>query len=171
MKERGVRRSARLGDGWPITPETRIPDMVRLLARTRTSGRRSGGRRYGTRFAARSSRPPRPRQAYARFEWMAKDRLLAYAQRQLATRDAERDRRASSGPSPQKETFLGTPASASSRSPSSRPSSPSTRSSSAPSGRDMSGDEVVAYLDDLGRDIVPAVREITSVPRVVRPAR
>ena len=35
---------------------------------------------------------------------------------------------------------------------------------------DMTGDDVVAYLDDLGRDIVPAVREITSVPRVVRSA-
>ena len=32
----------------------------------------------------------------------------------------------------------------------------------------MSSDQVVAYLDDLGRDIVPAVREITSVDRVVR---
>jgi hypothetical protein len=32
----------------------------------------------------------------------------------------------------------------------------------------MSADQVVAYLDDLGRDIVPAVREITSVERVVR---
>jgi hypothetical protein len=34
----------------------------------------------------------------------------------------------------------------------------------------MSSDQVVAYLDDLGRDIVPAVREITSVDRVVRDA-
>ena len=32
----------------------------------------------------------------------------------------------------------------------------------------MTGDEVVAYLDDLGRDIVPAVREIEPVARVVR---
>ena len=32
----------------------------------------------------------------------------------------------------------------------------------------MTSDEVVAYLDDLGRDIVPAVREIESVERVVR---
>jgi hypothetical protein len=32
----------------------------------------------------------------------------------------------------------------------------------------LSGDEVVAYLDDLGRDIIPAVREITPVDRVVR---
>ena len=30
------------------------------------------------------------------------------------------------------------------------------------------GDEVVGYLDDLGRDVVPAVREITPVERVVR---
>ena len=28
----GVRRSARLGDGWPITPETKVPEMVRLLS-------------------------------------------------------------------------------------------------------------------------------------------
>lgn len=32
----------------------------------------------------------------------------------------------------------------------------------------LTGDEVVAYLDDLGRDIVPAVREIEPVGRVVR---
>ena len=34
----------------------------------------------------------------------------------------------------------------------------------------MTSDQVVAYLDDLGRDIVPAVREIESVDRVVREA-
>ncbi len=32
----------------------------------------------------------------------------------------------------------------------------------------MTSDEVVAYLDDLGRDIVPAVAELESVDRVVR---
>ena len=34
----------------------------------------------------------------------------------------------------------------------------------------MSSDGEVAYLDDIGRDIVPAVREITSVDGVVRDA-
>ena len=32
----------------------------------------------------------------------------------------------------------------------------------------MTSDQVVEYLDDLGRDIVPAVREIEPVARVVR---
>ena len=32
MKDAGVRRSARLGDGWPVTPETKVPEMVRLMA-------------------------------------------------------------------------------------------------------------------------------------------
>jgi hypothetical protein len=32
----------------------------------------------------------------------------------------------------------------------------------------MSSDQVVEYLDDLGRDIVPAVAELQSVDRVVR---
>jgi hypothetical protein len=33
----------------------------------------------------------------------------------------------------------------------------------------MSADQVVDYLEDLGRDIVPAVREITPVQQVIRP--
>ena len=33
---------------------------------------------------------------------------------------------------------------------------------------DMTADDVVGYLDDLGKEIIPAVRTMVSVPRVVR---
>jgi alkanesulfonate monooxygenase SsuD/methylene tetrahydromethanopterin reductase-like flavin-dependent oxidoreductase (luciferase family) len=167
MKEAGVRRSARLGDGWPVTPETKVPEMVRLMTLYEDERERLG-RPQVRHPLRREIVPGRTRdEAFDRFESMAKERLLAYAANQLATRDAgelSREFRAVAA----QETFIGT----------SEECVEQIRALAAIVPIDpilvraqwprMTSDQVVAYLDDLGRDIVPAVREITSVDRVVR---
>ncbi|QIG44637.1 LLM class flavin-dependent oxidoreductase [Nocardioides anomalus] len=167
MKDRGVRRSARLGDGWPITPETRGPELVRLLSVYEDERDRLG--KPHVRHPLRREVIPAPttEAAYARFEAMAKDRLLAYAQRQLATRDADEISQQFREVARQ-ETFIGTPDEvvAQLRDFAARfPVDPVLVRAQWPS---MTSDEVVAYLDDLGRDVVPAVAELESVARVVR---
>ena len=134
MKDHGVRRSARLGDGWPITPETKVPEMVRLLSIYEDERTRIG--RPQVKHPLRREIIPAATTdaAYERFEFMAKERLLAYANRQLATRDAgelasEFREVAARRRSSARRT------SASPRSRSSRPWCRSTRSWSAPSGR------------------------------------
>lgn len=169
MRDSGVRRSARLGDGWPVTPETKIPEMVRLLSLYEDERARLG--RPQVRHPLRREIIPgrTTDDAFARFEWMAKDRLLAYAQRQLATRDAA-EIGAEFRSVAAKEAFIGTPAECLEQIralASIVPIDPILVRAQWPS---MGTDDVVAYLDELGRDVVPAVREMTSVDRVVRAA-
>ena len=169
MKDAGVRRSARLGDGWPITPETKVPEMVRLLAVYEDERERLG--RPQVKHPLRREIIPAPTTdaAFARFESMAKERLLAYANNQLATRNAEelsREFRAVAA----KETFIGTPDECIRQIRELAAIVPIDPILVRAQWPHMSADQVVEYLDDLGRDIVPAVREITSVDRVVRDA-
>ena len=167
MGAAGVRRSARLGDGWPVTPETKIPEMVRLLSIYEDERERLG--RPQARHPLRREIVPGPTSdaAFERFEYMAKERLVAYAQRQLATRDAGqltssfRDVAA-------KETFIGTPDECVAQIRELAAVVPIDPILVRAQWPHLTGDEVVAYLDDLGRDIVPAVREIEPVERVVR---
>ncbi|GAA3759307.1 hypothetical protein GCM10022225_50970 [Plantactinospora mayteni] len=169
MKDAGVRRSARLGDGWPVTPETKIPEMVRLMALYEDERDRLG-RPHVKHPLRREIIPGRTSDAaFERFESMAKQRLLAYAARQLATRDADeltREFRTVAA----KETFIGTPDEcvAQIRDLSALvPIDPILVRAQWPH---MSTEQVVEYLDDLGRDIVPALRQVDSVDRVVRDA-
>ncbi len=169
MRDAGVRRSARLGDGWPITPETRIPEMVRLLS-IYEDERASLGRPQVRHPLRREIIPaPTTDAAYARFESMAKARLMAYAQRQLATRDAG-EIAADFRTLASKEAFIGTPAQCVAQIDELAAVLPIDPILVRAQWPDMSGDAVVTYLDDLGRDIVPAVAEITSVARVDRSA-
>jgi alkanesulfonate monooxygenase SsuD/methylene tetrahydromethanopterin reductase-like flavin-dependent oxidoreductase (luciferase family) len=167
MKDAGVRRSARLGDGWPVTPETKVPEMVRLMALYEDERERLG--RPQVKHPLRREIIPAPTRdaAFDRFESMAKERLLAYAARQLATRNADelsREFRAVA----EKETFIGTPGQCIEQIRALAQIVPIDPILVRAQWPRMSSDQVVAYLDDLGRDIVPAVREITSVDRVVR---
>ena len=169
MKDAGVRRSARLGDGWPITPETKVPEMVRLLALYEDERERLG--RPQVKHPLRREIIPGPTTdaAFDRFESMAKERLLAYANNQLATRNADelsREFRAVAA----KETFIGTPEECIRQIRDLAAIVPIDPILVRAQWPHMSADQVVGYLDDLGRDIVPAVREITSVDRVVRDA-
>jgi alkanesulfonate monooxygenase SsuD/methylene tetrahydromethanopterin reductase-like flavin-dependent oxidoreductase (luciferase family) len=163
----GVRRSARLGDGWPVTPETKIPDMVRLLSLYEDERERLG--RPQVRHPLRREIVPAATNeaAFERFEYMAKERLVAYAQRQLATRDAG-ELTSSFREVAAKETFIGTPDECVAQIRELAAVVPVDPILVRAQWPHLTGDEVVAYLDDLGRDIVPAVREIEPVTRVVR---
>jgi alkanesulfonate monooxygenase SsuD/methylene tetrahydromethanopterin reductase-like flavin-dependent oxidoreductase (luciferase family) len=167
MSETGVRRAARLGDGWPVTPETRVPRMLALMAIFEDERDRLG-LAHVRHPLRREVVPARTTDdAYRRFETMAKERLLAYAQRRLTTRDAG-ELASSFREVARQEAFVGTPdecvaqiAGLAARAP----IGPVLVRAQWPG---MDGDAVVAYLEDLGRDIVPAVRAITSVDRVDR---
>jgi len=163
----GVRRSARLGDGWPVTPETKIPDMVRLLSLYEDERERLG--KPQVRHPLRREIVPAVTTdaAFERFEYMAKERLVAYAQRQLATRDAG-ELTSSFREVAAKETFIGTPDECVAQIRELAAVVPIDPILVRAQWPHLTGDEVVAYLDDLGRDIVPAVREIEPVARVVR---
>jgi alkanesulfonate monooxygenase SsuD/methylene tetrahydromethanopterin reductase-like flavin-dependent oxidoreductase (luciferase family) len=169
MKDAGVRRSARLGDGWPVTPETKVPEMVRLMALYEDERERLGLPQVKHPLRREIIPAPTTDAAFDRFEGMAKERLLAYAARSLATRDAgelSREFRAVAA----KETFIGTPEECIAQIRELAAIVPIDPILVRAQWPRMSADQVVAYLDDLGRDIVPAVREITSVDRVVRDA-
>jgi alkanesulfonate monooxygenase SsuD/methylene tetrahydromethanopterin reductase-like flavin-dependent oxidoreductase (luciferase family) len=167
MREHGVRRSARLGDGWPITPETKVPEMRRLLAIYEDERERLG--RPQVRHPLRREIVPAAttEAAFERFEGMAKERLLAYANRQLATRDAGEIARQFREVA-RNETFIGTPQECVAQIRDLARLVPIDPILVRAQWPHMTGDQVVEYLDDLGRDIVPAVREIESVDRVVR---
>jgi alkanesulfonate monooxygenase SsuD/methylene tetrahydromethanopterin reductase-like flavin-dependent oxidoreductase (luciferase family) len=167
MKDHGVRRSARLGDGWPITPETKVPEMVRLLSIYEDERTRIG--RPQVKHPLRREIIPAATNeaAYERFEFMAKERLLAYANRQLATRDAG-ELASEFREVARKETFIGTPDECIDQIAELAAVVPIDPILVRAQWPHMNSDQVVEYLDDLGRDIVPAVRDLQSVDRVVR---
>jgi alkanesulfonate monooxygenase SsuD/methylene tetrahydromethanopterin reductase-like flavin-dependent oxidoreductase (luciferase family) len=167
MHDHGVRRSARLGDGWPITPETKVPEMRRLLTIYEDERDRLGRPQVKHPLRREIIPAATTEAAFERFEAMAKKRLLAYANRQLATRDAGEIARQFREVA-RKEAFIGTPEECVTQIRDLArliPVDPIIVRAQWPR---MTGDEVVEYLDHLGRDIVPAMREIESVDRVAR---
>ena len=167
MRDHGVRRSARLGDGWPITPETKVPEMRRLLTIYEDERDRLGRPQVKHPLRREIIPAATTEAAFERFEGMAKERLLAYANRQLATRDAGEIARQFREVA-RKEAFIGTPEECVTQIRDLArliPIDPILVRAQWPR---MTGDEVVEYLDRLGRDIVPAIREIESVDRVAR---
>jgi alkanesulfonate monooxygenase SsuD/methylene tetrahydromethanopterin reductase-like flavin-dependent oxidoreductase (luciferase family) len=167
MSATGVRRAARSGDAWVVTPETKIPDLVRLVALYEDERERLG--RPHTRHPLRREIVPgrTTEEAYARFEAMAKDRLIAYARRSLATRDegeiAARFREVAA-----KEAFVGTPDECVAQIAALAATVPIDPVIVRVQWPDMTAGEVVAFLDELGKDVIPALREIRPVDRVVR---
>jgi alkanesulfonate monooxygenase SsuD/methylene tetrahydromethanopterin reductase-like flavin-dependent oxidoreductase (luciferase family) len=169
MSAIGVRRAARLGDAWVVTPETKLPDLARLLAVYEDERDRLGlpQARHPLR---REIVPGRTwEQALARFEAMAKDRLIAYAQRSLATRD-EAEISASFRDVATKEAFVGTPDDCVAQIAAVAATAPIDPVIVRAQWPDMTADDVVAYLDDLGKTVIPAIRDIQPVQRVVRPS-
>ena len=167
MHDHGVRRSARLGDGWPITPETKVPEMRRLLTIYEDERDRLGRPQVKHPLRREIIPAATTEAAFERFETMAKERLLAYASRQLATRDAGEIARQFREVA-RKEAFIGTPEECVTQIRDLArliPIGPILVRAQWPR---MTGDEVVEYLDCRGRDIVPAIREIESVDRVAR---
>ena len=164
----GVRRDS--ATRWVVTPETKLPDLVRLLS-VYEDERDRLGRPQARHPLRREIVPGRTTdEAYARFEAMAKDRLIAYAQRSLATRN-EAEIAASFREVAAKEAFVGTPAQCVAQIAALAEVLPIDPVIVRAQWPDMTADQVVAYLDDLGKDVIPAVREITPVARVVRSGR
>jgi alkanesulfonate monooxygenase SsuD/methylene tetrahydromethanopterin reductase-like flavin-dependent oxidoreductase (luciferase family) len=152
-----------------VTPETKVPEMLRLMALYEDERERLG--RPQVKHPLRREIIPAPTTdlAFDRFESMAKERLLAYAARSLATRDAGELSREFHDVAA-RETFIGTPDACIEQIRALAAIVPIDPILVRAQWPRMTADQVVAYLDDLGRDIVPAVREITSVDRVVRDA-
>ena len=166
MSATGVRRAARLGDAWVVTPETKLPDLVKLLQVYEGERDRLGlpQVRHPLRHEIVPGRTTE--EALERFETMAKARLIAYAQRSLATRDAgaiAADFRALA----EKEAFLGTPEECVAQVAALAAVAPVDPIIVRAQWPDMAADEVVAYLDDLGEQVIPALRDITPVARAV----
>ncbi|TWH25001.1 alkanesulfonate monooxygenase SsuD/methylene tetrahydromethanopterin reductase-like flavin-dependent oxidoreductase (luciferase family) [Rhodococcus rhodochrous J45] len=163
LRDSGVRRSARLGDAWPVTPETRTSDMKRMFD-VYAAARRKHGRPPVPRHPLRREIVPgrTSEAAFDRFEAMARDRLLAYAQRELATRDA-RALREEFREVARREAIIGTPYECLSQLRDLAGQVPVDPVIVRAQWPDMSSDDVVAYLDDLGRDIVPGLNEIVSI--------
>ncbi|MBH0119940.1 LLM class flavin-dependent oxidoreductase [Rhodococcus sp. CX] len=163
LRDSGVRRSARLGDAWPVTPETRTSDMRRMFD-VYAQARRKHGRPLVARHPLRREIVPgrTTEAAFARFESMARDRLLAYAQRELVTRDADALREQFRQVA-EKEAIVGTPGECLAQLRDLAAQVPVDPVIVRAQWPDMSSDEVVAYLDDLGRDIVPGLSEITAI--------
>lgn len=169
MSETGVRRSARLGDGWPVTPETKIPDLIRLMAVYEDERTRLGLPQVKHPLRREIIPGPTTDAAFDRFEYMAKERLLAYAARKLATRNADelaQEFRSVAA----KETFIGTPDECIQQIRQVAEIVPIDPILVRAQWPHLSSDDVVSYIDDLGREIVPAVREIDSVTTVRRDA-
>ncbi|WP_094979846.1 LLM class flavin-dependent oxidoreductase [Rhodococcus pyridinivorans] len=163
LRDSGVRRSARLGDAWPVTPETGTADMKRMFD-VYAAARRKHGRPPVPRHPLRREIVPgrTSEAAFERFEAMARDRLLAYAQRDLVTRDA-RALREEFREVARKEAIIGTPDECLSQLRDLAGQVPVDPVIVRAQWPDMSADDVVAYLDDLGRDIVPGLNEIVSI--------
>jgi alkanesulfonate monooxygenase SsuD/methylene tetrahydromethanopterin reductase-like flavin-dependent oxidoreductase (luciferase family) len=164
LRESGVRRSARLGDGWPVTPETRVPEAIRLMGIYDSERERLGLPHVKHPLRKEIIPAKTADEAFARFESMARKRLLAYAQRSLDTRDAN-EINAEFRSLAQKEAVFGTPDECIAQIAEIAKVLPIDPIVVRAQWPDMSADDVVQYLDDLGQ-IVPAIREIESIPRV-----
>jgi alkanesulfonate monooxygenase SsuD/methylene tetrahydromethanopterin reductase-like flavin-dependent oxidoreductase (luciferase family) len=167
MGPHGVRRAARHGDRWVVTPETRRPALKRLLAIYEDERDRLG-LPQGRHPLRREIVPGRTTEAaHERFEAMARDRLIAYARRSLHTRD-ENEIAARFRAVAAEEAFVGTPAECVAQIAALAAEVPVDPVIVRAQWPDMSAGDVVAYLDDLGKEVIPAVRRITPVARVTR---
>ncbi len=167
MGPQGVRRAARLGDAWPITPEATIDKARSLLAVYEDERDQLGlpqtlhpirreiaiGKNYDDAFNA--------------YESMVKERLLAYAQRSLATRNEEEIANAFREVA-EREAFIGTPDDVVTKVQAMATQLPVDPLIIRAQWPGMTADDVVAYLDELGQHVVPALKAITPVDRVQR---
>ncbi|MFB6393273.1 LLM class flavin-dependent oxidoreductase [Polymorphospora lycopeni] len=159
----GVRRAARLGDRWTISPREPLPALSRLWETYRRERETLG----------LPVRPPIMRRdlilgrdrtdALERFGAMAQGRYLAYANRELAALDA--DTVASNFSEAVKDTVLaGSPDQVIDQLRAIHDAVPLDAILVRPQWPDMSAADVVNYLDDLGRDIAPRLTEFAAAP-------
>jgi alkanesulfonate monooxygenase SsuD/methylene tetrahydromethanopterin reductase-like flavin-dependent oxidoreductase (luciferase family) len=167
-RDRGVARAARLGAGWPITPGTNASEMLRLLALYEDEAAVAANPYTGKHPIRREIVPAATTDAaYDRFEQMAKSRLVAYANRSHPTRDAA-EMSTQFREVAAREAICGTPTECVEKLAQLAAVAPVDPVLVRAHWPDMTIDEVIEYLDDLGRWIVPQVRDIVSVAAVDR---
>jgi alkanesulfonate monooxygenase SsuD/methylene tetrahydromethanopterin reductase-like flavin-dependent oxidoreductase (luciferase family) len=167
MGEAGIRRSARLADAWPITPEARVHDIKRKLA-IYEDEREKAGLPHVKHPLRRELVPARNKDlALTRFEGMAKKRLIEYARRSLTVRD-EHDLDEGFREIAEQEAFLGSPEEIVAQVASIAAVAPIDQIIVRAHWPGMDTEAVTRYLDDLGEAVIPAVRSIESVDRVDR---
>jgi alkanesulfonate monooxygenase SsuD/methylene tetrahydromethanopterin reductase-like flavin-dependent oxidoreductase (luciferase family) len=167
-RDRGVARAARLGGAWPVPPDTSGAELTRLLALYEDEAARSPQPYTGPHPIRREIVPaPTTDAAYARFEAMAKERLIEYARRSHPTRDAAELASAFRGVAA-REAICGTPDECVARLAELAATAPVDPVLVRADWPGMSIEDVEAYLDDLGRWVVPPVRDIVPVARVTR---
>jgi hypothetical protein len=105
--------------------------------------------------------------AFNAYESMVKERLLAYAQRSLATRNEEEIANAFREVA-EREAFIGTPDDVVTKVQAMATQLPVDPLIIRAQWPGMTADDVVAYLDELGQHVVPALKAITPVNRVQR---
>lgn len=169
-RDKGVARAARLGAGWPITPGTTHSEMLRLLALYEDESRLAEHPYVGAHPIRREIVPAATTDAaYDRFERMAKSRLIAYANRSHPTRDAA-EMTSHFREAAAQEAFCGTPDECVAKVAALAQVAPVDPILVRAHWPDMTIEQVIEYLDDLGRWIVPAVRDVQSVTEVDRTA-
>jgi len=167
MSETGVRRAARLGDGWPVTPEATVPTMRHLMAVYEDERDRLGRPHVRHPLRREIVLGRTDDEAFERFERMARQRLVAYAQRSLASRD-EAELSTAFRAVAEREAFVGTAQTVIDKIADLAAVVPIDPILVRVQWPDLDASAVVAYLDELGREVLPALREIESVARVVR---
>jgi alkanesulfonate monooxygenase SsuD/methylene tetrahydromethanopterin reductase-like flavin-dependent oxidoreductase (luciferase family) len=161
-KPPGVRRAARLGDTWVVPPEftpARIAECVQVFREERT---RLGKPMPDAFPARREVVVGRSREhAVERFAGMARARYLTYAERGLASHDATalRDQFAAAVDG---HIVAGTPDQVVSTLSALAVAVPIDPVIVRPQWPDMPVADVVAYLDELGCDVIPALRGVAA---------
>lgn len=161
-REPGVRRAARVADTWTIPPEFTAARIAGLVEAFRDERRRAG-RPMPQGFPLRrevmlgSSRED----AMERFAARARGRYLAYAERELGSHDpqaiTERFADVVKG-----HIVAGTPAQVVAELTALARALPVGPIMVRPHWPGMPVEDVVGYLDDLGREVVPALRGVSA---------
>jgi alkanesulfonate monooxygenase SsuD/methylene tetrahydromethanopterin reductase-like flavin-dependent oxidoreductase (luciferase family) len=159
-KEPGVRRAARIADTWTVPPEftpARIAEFVEAFRDERSKAGRPMPQGFPLRREVMlgSSRED----AMERFQQRARGRYIAYAERELGSHDpdAVRERFADAVKG---HVVAGTPDQVIADLTALSLAVPVNPIMVRPHWPGMSAAEVTGYLDELGRDVVPALRSL-----------
>lgn len=157
--EAGVRRAASLGDRWTISPRESLETLAPLYA-AHSRVREATGLEVKPAVMRRDLMVGRDREdALSRFAAMAQGRYVTYADKGLHTL-GDVDVRADFAASIEDTAVLGNTADIADQMAAIDREVPLEALIIRPQWPDMSADDVVAYLDEVGREVVPALRAV-----------
>lgn len=162
----GIRRAARIGDAWPISP--RLPHAeIEVRLRTFFEARREAGLPMGRQPLRREVTIGRDRDdALRRFRSMAQDRYLGYADQGLATVSADAIA-ADFEATAMGHAILGSPAECIEQLEALVAEFPVDPIIIRAHWPGMSADDAVAIIDEIGRDLIPVLRDVEpSLPPI-----